>query len=534
MKWSDSLISDIRIELDSAPHGKKRSTAEAIAERLSVSVATLYRKIDVTDGTKKCDREAEIPNAYIELIAKIKTEPFRYGVAGRLIATVDAIKIAEESGEVPEGLLTVATADRRLRELGYNQMRAYTRHEDKYVNQVHQLDFSRSEYFEVVERDGEMMVKVDGRRGTWEYKNKPKGERLRLWVCGYVDTYSRAYLVRYFAATGENVQMVAQFLQFAWGRKDEIHPFRHLPKVLKLDQGAVGKNAAFVDRMKKNLGVRVELAAPKNDRLADNQGMGKIERRFRTLWQSFELPVAFKLKQKNIDMISLEDLNVLAHQYAAKWLAEKHPVKSQTIAQVYETGLRFQEQRVLETDIFALLYTEDTRKVNSYGEISIENELYRVPEKYVGQRVKFFINPDGELRGADKSGRDVFDLIPVDPEFATGTKLHDETFKEEVTKEPVELAGASRLSLIGSQTPTAPQPLSLPHFEEEVEAETPFQAKPRKHAFSDWTEAKIYICEVFNCRWSDLALSTQGVFERLFHSEELTKEVIKDLHQTAS
>ncbi|MDZ7802392.1 hypothetical protein [Thiohalophilus sp.] len=102
------------------------------------------------------------------------------------------------------------------------------------------------------------------------------------------------------------------------------------PEVLKLDQGATGKNAAFRDGLKKHLGIRVELAAPKNDRLADNQSMGKVERRFRTLWQRFELKLAYKLKKKGVDVITLEDLNVLAHNYATQLLNQAHPYKNQT------------------------------------------------------------------------------------------------------------------------------------------------------------------------------------------------------------
>ncbi|MDZ7802391.1 hypothetical protein [Thiohalophilus sp.] len=99
----------------------------------------------------------------------------------------------------------------------------------------------------------------------------------------------------------------------------------------------------------------------------------------------------------------------------------------------------------MNTDIFAILYKKDDRKVNAYGEISIDNELYRVPDKYIGQRVNFYINPDGDLMGSSKDGKDTFDLIPVDPANATGKKLHDETVKEQVTKEPLELEGAQKI-----------------------------------------------------------------------------------------
>lgn len=534
MKWTEALISDIRIQLQEAGHGKKRELADRIAEELGVSTATLYRRINVTDGKKRCEREPEVDSAYIDLIAKIKSEPFLYGVKGRMISTEDAIDIAEQSGELPEGILTTATADRRLRERGFNQQRAYTRHEDDYVNHVHQLDFSRSEYFEVVERDGEMMVRVDGRRGVWEYKNKPKAQRLRLWLAGYLDTYSRAYIVRYFAATGENMMMSAQFLQFAWNRNDDMHPLVHLPDILKLDQGALGKTAAFRDSLQKRLGIRVELAAPKNDRLADNQSMGKVERRFRTLWQRFELKLAYMLKKKDVQEITLADLNVLVHDYCCGLLKKRHPVRNQTIGEVYRAGLRMQEQRKAEADIFSLLFHEDTRVVNAYGEISIDNQLYRVPAKYIKQKIKFYINPEGALVGSSQDGKDSFNLIPIDDVAdSTGTKRHTPTYKEEQAAKPAELDG-SKLRILHLHDEKEEQSPTLPHEEKEITPATPFHKVATKNAYSDWDQAKMDICEVFNRNWGEISPKTQQLFKRLFDAEELDKVAIEDLFQEVS
>jgi hypothetical protein len=494
-----------------------------------VSTATLYRRINVTNGEKKSHREHEIDQEHIDLIAKIKTEPFTYGVQGRLIATEDAIAIAEESGAVPEGTLHVATVDRRLRESGYKQARMYTRHEEEYVNQVHQMDFSRSEYFEVIERDGEYMLRVDGRRGVWEYKNKEKSNRLRLWLVGYIDAKSRAYLARYYPATGENLMMATQFLSFAWNREDEIHPMVHLPKVLKLDQGAIGKSAVFRDSLKKNLDIRVELAAPKNDRLADNQSMGKVERRFRTLWQKFELRLSYILKKKGIQEISLADMNVLVHNYCCQLLSKKHPVLKQTIGQVYETGLRTRVPRTLQTDIFSLLFAEATRVVNVYSEISIDSELYRVPRQFIGQKVKFYTNPEGELMGSSLDGKVVFELIAIDAENATGERRHEPAFMEESGRSPADIE-ASGLRIVRPPDSPAIQPHVLPAAEERVEKESPFKRdkKVSKH-FTEWDQAKMYICEVFDCRWSDIEPKAQDVFVRLFEKDLLDKATINDL-----
>lgn len=536
MEWTEPLIAEVRSAINGAPRGQKRATARRIAESLGCSWQTVYAKADVTRGRKKCPRSPEIEPKFIDMVAQLKAEGERMGAQGRELTTEDAIAILEQAGKVEPGLLTVATVNRRLRERGYRQPRAYARHEDEYVNQVHQMDFSRSEYFEVTRMvDGEYMVAVDGRRGTWNYKNKPKAERLRLWVVSYIDTYSRAQLVRYYAETGENLLMATRFLQFAWQRSDEAHPFNHPPiEVLKLDQGAVGKNAQFRDRLEEHLDIRVELAAAKNDRLAEHQSMGKVERKFRSLWLK-ELKWATVLKKKGVKEIRLTELNTLAHDWCVARLSAKHPVRSETIGQVYRTGLRMAPQRTIKTDIFSILYTEDTRTVSATADIQIDNQLYKVPEKYVLQKVYFYVNADGEMKGSSLDKKETFDLVPFDPAAEKGKRLHTPTYKE--------LSGREELALDGrnlrlTETPKEDLPANVHTLgaeETEQAPDTPFEAKPREDVFEDWDEAKLYICQCFNgCRWSDLTERTQGMFKDLFDIKRLSRQAVEELAQTAS
>lgn len=540
---SPQLKAQIKAEVDSADHGERSAIVQRWADSIinpntgePVSKATVWRAIDVTNGTKRCDREPIIPQEYINIVGKIKLGEYMSGPKGRVLATEDAIEEAEMLGLIPEDTVKVATLDRRLRKAGWNKKRTYEMHEDEYVNQVHQLDFSRSEYFEVgIDDYGKMTIKVNGRNQSWDYKNKPKKERFRLWIATSVDSYSRAMVARYVPATGENLQMAADTLGFFWQRKDSEHPMIHLPEVLKTDQGSIGKFLKHHNHFSKETGIRIELSGSKSNRLADHQSQGKVERRFRTLWQRFELKMVSRLKKMGIEELSLEDLNTLVHDYCIQLLKKKHPRRSQSIGELYMAGLRMNEQRTLTTDINDLLFTENTRKVASTKTISIDNQLYRVPEKYAYQRIKVMRTADNEWYGMSMDGNDSFHLVEWSPDNSSAKKLHDPTFREELADEPLQLDGASKLSLVGKdKSDSAPTPHTLPHAERDVEAETPFQVKPVKHAFDDWNEAKIYICKVFNCRWVDLAETTQDVFERLFRAEELTKAVIDDLHQTAS
>lgn len=541
---SPQLKSKIKAEVDSADHGERSVIVKRWAESITnpntgnpVSPATVWRAIDVTNGTKKCEREPEVPQEYINIIGKIKLGGYNYGPKGRMLTTEDAIEEAELLGLVPEGVITVATADRRLREAGWNKKRTYEMHEDEYVNQVHQLDFSRSEYFEVGEgENGELIIKVDGRNQSWDYKNKPKEERFRLWIATVVDSYSRTMIARFIPATGENLQMAADALGFFWQRKDSNHPMLHLPEVLKTDQGSIGKFLKYHNHFSKATGIRIELSGSKSNRLAEHQSQGKVERRFRTLWQRFELKMVSRLKKMGIEEIQLEDLNVLVHEYCVELLEKKHPLRSQAIGELYLSGLRMNEQRKLNTDINDLLFTENTRKVSSTKVVSIDKILYRVPDKYAYQRIKVFRTADGDWYGTSIDGNDSFDLIEFDPDNTQAKKLHDPTFREQLAEEPLEFEKPQKMSLVGKekQTGSAPQPHTLPHAEQDVEAETPFQAKPVKHAFTDWNKAKMCICQVFNCRWADLSEQAQDVFYELYEAKKLTESMIKELQQTAS
>lgn len=534
MTWTEDIVAEIRTRIEQLPHGSRSAYVEQVAENFGCSPATVRRRI--SDGSIKRKRDPEVPVEVIKKMMAMKAESELMGASGRQLATEDCIALMEQAGEIEPGSISQATADRRMRQMGFRQKRAYTRHEDAYVNQVHQMDFSRSEYFEVTGfADGDYLIKVDGRRGRYSYKNKPEEERLRLWVVSYVDTFSRASLFRYFASTGENLMMATQFLAFAWQRDDKSNPFIHLPEVLKLDQGAIGKNASFTRRLSEHLDIRVELAAPKNDRHAANQGMGKVERRFRSLWQRFELQQAYKLSQKGIKQITLQNLNDMVHKYAVDLLTWDHPVRNGTIGQNYLAGVRMREQKRLEVDIFNLLYTDMTRTVSAQSDISIDNQLYSVPEMYVMQKIRVYTTPDGQLMGSSMDRKDTFELQAFDPAMAQGSRAHTPTAKEQAAAQSLQLDG-SKLSLAnGNGEKPAGNVVHLPARESQLEAESPFTPKARPiDAFTDWFECRKYICSVHQCRWTDFNEQAQHLYHEMFETGKLTREIIDNLAQTAT
>ncbi len=531
MPVSEALKTEIRGRIREAEYGERGRVVEEIMEETGWSRAKVYRLADPTAGEKKSPREPDVAPEIIDKVAAVKVESGKMGVKKRFITTEDAIQILEQTGQIEEGTVSASTVDRRLRQRGFNKKRGYERHEDEYVNQVHHIDFSRPEYFDAgLSSEGEEIIRVDGRKGSWDYKNKPKEERKRLWVMGYIDSFSRAYLVRYFIATGETLAMGTAALEFVWQRKDEVHPLVHTPKVLKFDQGSIGKFLHHHKTFSRDTGIRIELAGSKKERYADHQSQGKIERPFRTLWQKFELKLSYILDQKGITEISLEELNSLAHNYCVKLLERKHPLRQQTRGELYRAGVRVREQNVLTTSVWDLLFKAVTRKVGADRMVSYKGQYFRAPGDYRRQRIYVIESTDGRITGQDLERHSSFELEPFEADQARGSRSHAETYAEHIEKNPLELDG-SKLRLVTSKEKPV-QPLTLPALEEEVAPETPFDAQPVAQPFGTWGQAKVEICEVFGCKWTALDQSTRDMFERMFATESLNRTVVEDIYQT--
>lgn len=343
--------------------------------------------------------------------------------------------------------------------------------------------------------------------------------------------------MRYFASPGESLNMGCDLLEFMWQREDEQHPFQHPPlDILKTDKGPLAHSKAF-ERGLDWLDIRFRSSASKSDRLAAHQGMGKVECRFRTLWKK-ELKWMVALKKRGVKTITLDDLNALAHHFCTNRMQRTHPVRAQSIEQVYRTGMLAHTQRRIprDFDLRMLFFSEDTRKVSPLDEITVDNQFYKVPEGYRDQKIYYVRFPDGRMKGMSKDRRETFGLIAFDAAEATGSRSHTPTYKELLHQRgPVEMDG-NRLSLTSDteKTDMAENVHAMPAREEEVEPETAFTAKPREDVFDDWDDAKAYACQTFQCRWIDFSEPTQTMFKDFYEIKKLSKQRLEDLAQTAS
>lgn len=402
-------IAQVKAELDSVPYGVKKTTGQKIAERYGVSYATLMREVEREYGvSKRVKRNKKINDSLIHEVAKIKETLKMTGKKEREIATDIVIRHLVDKGIAGAEELTVATVNRRLREKGYRQVASYVRVEAGFANQQHQLDFSRSEYFQVHGYDrniGDYILKIT--RNVTHYKENEF--KLRTWIAGITDAYSRLSLAKAYAASGESVHLGIDFLNFAYNREPDEYPMRYLPERMKMDNGSFGKSKDVKEFLTK-LDIKPEFATPNEKR-----GIQKRESAWKMMWRRFELKLVLKLGDGGT--ISLTEYNELLHAFMIELMEAKHPVKNQTRGHIYMTSIAQREQRLMTEDLKKYLFKVVTRVVSGDKTISLEGEKYQVPENIlVGEEIRVYKNLESEVIGElinNPKGQKPFNLNPT-------------------------------------------------------------------------------------------------------------------------
>ncbi len=274
-------------EWEAAPHGQRGALLAARLPLLGISLGTFHRERERRFGEtgRQTPKTKGVPKRpeYLEAVRAIIKEKFHPKKGVRPLTTADAQAEAAAKGcalalAIPEG--TVNRVARELR-LHPRVQRREARFEASRPNELHQMDASRSEYFQCHRhRGGEWVLKLS----PTIFKNRDYRElRERVWIWGLVDDFSGFRVLRYCVAKGESAADGISFLQWAWSRVPEHAPFRGLPDTLYLDQGPLNKTKAFQRFCEEVAGVRLlahEAGRP--------QATGKVESGWKTLWRRFE------------------------------------------------------------------------------------------------------------------------------------------------------------------------------------------------------------------------------------------------------
>jgi hypothetical protein len=197
---------------------------------------------------------------------------------------------------------------------------------------MHQMDASGSEYLEVVEPLGDddwvLRSRVPNRRG----KNR-QAQPQRVWLAGLVDDFSGVGAWQYYVAPGESASWMRRFLLQVW---EGLHPeivLRGMPEKLYTDNGPFAKNETTIAFLSERTGLGVEhlKSLPYNKR-----AHGKIERTWRTLWQTFEL--GFLAHRGEIRLSELNERFLL--DFILDYQGKKHRTGEGTRAEMYLSHLQ--------------------------------------------------------------------------------------------------------------------------------------------------------------------------------------------------
>jgi transposase InsO family protein len=428
--------SAIKRDLDSAGHGMKRAVVERHAERLGCHPTTIYRELAKKfEPMKTVQRQKQIPQALIERIAAIKSRSRQLGLGSRELATDRCIQILQDMNIEGADDLTVSTVNRRLREMGFRKEQPYRRIEAEFANQEHQLDWSRSKYFQLRSYDdgrSDYLLEIAGR----ELHYKQGNDRLRTWLVQVKDSYSRLRLCRMYAASGESALIALDFLQWCWTRDEDDHPMRYLPHVLKLDNGATARRKEF-RAAADALGIEIQTSRPYN-----SQSQGKIESAWRSTWQRFELDLATRLGDGGT--IWLAEYNSLLHEHLAGEDADlAHPILRGTRAHAYRTSIRAYPPRSTDADVVEIACRAEERTVGLDCTVNMGGQKWEAPEAVAGERIIVHRNARGELV-AEALERQMkpFRLTPFypnqigdfrGPQDTAGTR-HDKAAAEEIAR----------------------------------------------------------------------------------------------------
>jgi len=504
-------IKEIKREIDAAPYGAKSEIVKRYAAKHQVSEKTIYRLLAKAYGKKRMrtKKSLRIEEDWIDMVAMLKAESMSYGAKEREYKTEDAIEQLETSGMVPLGALKISTVNRRLQEAGFREGKPAQRYLEKFSNQCHYIDASRSEYISVVKYDperDEYLLRTSPK--SLRYKNK-EGKSFGLWLAGLRDGRSGLRLVKYYTVTGENAYMGLDFLQHCWSRPADDYPLNSFPYFLKMDNGPLAERKEVL-KLLEALQVEQRKSAPYN-----KKAMGKIERPWRTFWQSFELKLVMQYGIGKSFYVS--ELNQMAHDYCVKESLGRHSIyRNVRKRDLYESELLAYPPRVFEGDFFKIASRPMRRKVGGDLIFWIENEPFQAPERYLGKWVLVHKNLHGDLVGEGEEDGQIFTIRERwEPQEFDDYKAFPDTYRERMLKASKDAPwNVERMQ---------PKP-------QEIVVESPHLRDAERQIYS-LAEAKNYIVQQLHL---ESYLEVAGIFDPLlaFSTEKSTIDQILKVYQT--
>jgi len=429
------VLGEVVGEWERAPWGKRGLVLAKRLPLLGISQGTFHRKRMKEFGDAKrragpTGRKKPEYEAAVQQIMKLKYSPLK-GV--RSLTTEDAMIMAAEQGcpealDIPEG-----TVNRIARELGYHPrvQRRESRFEAARPNEWHQLDASRSEYFQCHHRIGEEWAL---KLSPAPFKNRDvRDSRERLWIYGLADDFSGLRVARYYIAKGENALDAMDFLQWAWSKHEDHAPFRGLPDHLYLDKGPLDKTKAFQDFCREVAGVEIH-----SHEAGRPQATGKVETGWKDLWRRFEARF-FRQAGWQSRQFSLAELN----QELAWYLRDHHNQRDHRRLKKMskaEAWLTIQGVVDIEPEVWRHVFHREKRTLDAAGCFDFRGQPYQVAKEMPypgGLRCEIYLGlRDGAVLVADPRDGRKFEAALFAPAPAGEFRSGERTPLERLLAEP--------------------------------------------------------------------------------------------------
>jgi hypothetical protein len=418
-------------------------------------------------------REVQIPDDFVERVAKEKGIHSEITKSSRELSTEEAIKIRIEEGDTEAGYLdndgvyhfnwSVSAVNEGLRRLGFRETQARTRWQADYALQLWQIDSSRSKYIQIEEP-----IRKNGRIVDWicrvsdrELHYKDAGSRIRTWVVQSMDDHSRLRHVTYHAAPAESGMLWVEHMRHALQHNDPNHLVADAPDQIYHDHGAAGKSSEFTGLLDA-LDIDVMKSAPWN-----SEARGKIERGFSSLWQTFEAPLSTRLVKRlgRGCYVKLSRINRMVHNFCVREHSNRHPwFRKRSRGQVYQVSLvqRAREvegpwPRSVEVDLLDLATRTWIRDVTKAREVSVEGLLFEAPNYAKEETIRVHRTAQGdwmgELLSSYREG-ETFRLKPYRPEEVDN---YERTRRPEVYRDKVQGLAEEELDEVESRQEEAEQ-----------------------------------------------------------------------------
>lgn len=261
--------------LKNAAHGQKQSVIDEACAFFGWNHHKLYRELKrlnlfVTKRKPRADKGSTSQD--LEALNKVAAlqRAGRRANGKQMMETPNAVSILSQNGY---DFKSVSTVNRLLK---VKNMNAKSLHRAEpcqqlkslHPNHVHQIDPSLCViYYDPATKDVKRIQNFANEDAF--YKNKPeaftKTKDLRVWRYVATDHTSGAIYVKYYAAAGESMKLVADFMLWCWIKQAEREMFG-LPLICLVDKGTANI-AKPVSNMCQSVGVQLITHAPRKSRV---------------------------------------------------------------------------------------------------------------------------------------------------------------------------------------------------------------------------------------------------------------------------